>query len=89
LDNHAELADCVIRTDEQTLLELLHGTRSFATTMMSDRLRIHGDRLLAIAFFTRASEDQPDGSLINALRRRAARPKTPAAQGHLCLTPGG
>ena len=61
LDTHAELADCVIRTDEQTLLELFHGTRSFATAMMSDRLRIHGDRLLAISFFTRASEDQPDG----------------------------
>ena len=61
LDTHAELADCVIRTDEQTLLELFHGTRSFATAMMSDRLRIHGDRLLAITFFTRASEDQPDG----------------------------
>ena len=32
LDTHAELADCVIRTDEQTLLELFHGTRSFATS---------------------------------------------------------
>ena len=61
LDTHAELADCVIRTDEQTLLELFYGTRSFATAMMSDRLRIHGDRLLAISFFTRASGEQPAG----------------------------
>lgn len=61
LDTDAEAADCVIRTDQQTLLELLHGTRSYSTAMMSDRLRIHGDRLMAVTFFTRAAEDQPDG----------------------------
>ncbi len=50
IDTDAEHADCVVRTDESTLVEVLRGQRNFATAMMSDRLQVHGDRLVALAF---------------------------------------
>jgi glycogen debranching enzyme/putative sterol carrier protein len=56
LDSHAEPADCTVRTDEATLLGILRGQRNWTTAMMSDRLHLHGDRLLALAFFTRSAE---------------------------------
>jgi putative sterol carrier protein len=56
LDTHAEPADCTVRLDEATLVEIMLGQRNWTTAMMSDRLHIHGDRLLALAFFTRAAE---------------------------------
>jgi putative sterol carrier protein len=55
LDAHCGESDCVIRTDEATLLEVLRGERSFATALMSDRIGVQGDRLVATLFFTRVA----------------------------------
>ena len=62
LDTHAQAADCVIRTDRETLIEVLRLERSYSTAMMSDRLQLHGDRLIALAFFVAASSASPDGA---------------------------
>jgi hypothetical protein len=56
LDTHTAPAECTVRTDEATLLGILQGQRNWTTAMMSDRLHVHGDRLLALAFFTRSAE---------------------------------
>ncbi|HKC27035.1 MAG TPA: glycogen debranching N-terminal domain-containing protein, partial [Jatrophihabitans sp.] len=61
LDAHAAAADCVIRTDRATLLEVLRLERSYSTAMMSDRLQVHGDRLIALAFFVSAAGTAPAG----------------------------
>ncbi|HEY6797102.1 MAG TPA: glycogen debranching N-terminal domain-containing protein [Kineosporiaceae bacterium] len=43
VDSHAEAADCILATDEDTLGELLRGERSPVTTLMSDRATLRGD----------------------------------------------
>ncbi len=59
LDTHATAADCVVRTDEQTLGAVLRNERSYTTAMMSDLMQVHGERLIAIAFFTSAASENP------------------------------
>jgi glycogen debranching enzyme/putative sterol carrier protein len=58
LDSHATAADCVLSTDEATLMELLEGRRNLTTTLMSGRARLHGDVEIAtrlVAFLARVS----------------------------------
>jgi glycogen debranching enzyme/putative sterol carrier protein len=52
LDAHAEAADCVLTTDATTLVELLHGDRSAATTLFSGRARVRGDVELGTRLLT-------------------------------------
>lgn len=59
LDTHADRAACVLRTDRSTLTELLRNDRSFSTAIMSDRVLIHGERVLALAFFTAVASESP------------------------------
>jgi glycogen debranching enzyme/putative sterol carrier protein len=56
LDAHAHVADCLLTTDADTLVELLRGERSPTTALFSGRARIRGDVDLAtrlLAFLAR------------------------------------
>src|SRR3954447_9500479 len=77
LDAHAHVADCLLTTDADTLVELLRGARSPTTALFSGRARIRGDAALAPRLRpSRAGQGPPAGGGATRPNRRGRRKGT-------------